>query len=79
MNEPTKTNGAPKTWGASSAEFYASLRDKPIQIVTLDGKIYKGMLVGVDTYDLTLRQANGAPMLLAKHAVKFIQADTPGA
>lgn len=74
MSEQTNTN-APRTWGASSAEFYAGLRDAPMQAVTLDGKAYKGVLLGVDTYDVTIKQANGAVILLAKHAIKYLQSD----
>jgi hypothetical protein len=72
-----KQSNAPRTWGVSSAEFYANLRDAPIQAVTLDGKLYKGTLVGVDLYDLVIKQTSGATILLAKHAVKFLQADAP--
>ena len=64
-----------KTWGVSAAEFYKGLRDQPIQVVTIDGKLYKGNLVGVDVYDLVIQQAAGATILLAKHAVKFVQAE----
>ena len=73
-----KTNSTtPRTWGVSAAEFYAGLRDAPIQVMTLDGKLYKGILIGVDVYDVVIKQANGATILLAKHAVKFVQADAP--
>jgi sRNA-binding regulator protein Hfq len=80
MSEPKangqKTNGAtPKTWGVTAAEYLAALRDKPIQVITLDGKAYRGTLVGVDTYDLIIKQPNGLAVLIAKHAVKIITAD----
>jgi sRNA-binding regulator protein Hfq len=76
MNGTNGTNKpAPKTWGISATEFYASLRDKPVQVVTLDGKLYKGALVGVDTYDLVIKQPNGLAILIAKHAVKLIGAE----
>ncbi len=64
-----------KTWGMTSADFYEALRDKPAQIVTLDGKIYKGQLVGVDQFDLILKQSHGAVLLIPKHAIKYVQAD----
>lgn len=76
MNE-TQDNARARTWGVSAAEFYANLRDKPVQVVTLDSKIYKGALIGVDVYDVVIKQANGATILLAKHAIKFLQADAP--
>lgn len=75
MNENDKP--APKTWGVSSAEFYTELRNKSTQIITLDSKIYKGVLRGVDLYDIVLEQSNGVTILLPKHAIKLIQADTP--
>ena len=69
---------APKTWGATSAEFYAALRDKAVQVIALDGKLYPGVLVGVDTYDLIVKQPNGATVLIAKHAVKLVTPDPNG-
>jgi len=77
METKNKGSAESKKWGMSAAEFYAGLRDKPVQIVTLDGKIYKGQLVGVDQYDLLLKQAKGIVILIAKHAIKFVQADVP--
>lgn len=66
-----------KMWGMTTAEFYAGLRDKPVQIVTMDGKLYKGLLVGVDQYDLLLKQTGGVTILIAKHSIKLVQADVP--
>ena len=71
-----KTPPISKTWGMTSAEFYAGLRDKPVQIVTMDGKVYKGQLVGVDQYDLILKQSNGMLVLMPKHAIKQVSLDT---
>lgn len=75
MNQKTNGGSAPKNWGVSAAEFYAALRDLPIQAATLDGKVYKGLLVGVDTYDVIIKQPNGLVVLIAKHAIKFVAAD----
>ena len=76
MNGTNGTNKpAPKTWGVSAAEFYAGLRGKSVQVITLDGKVYTGALVGVDTYDLVIKQPNGLAILIAKHAVKLIGAE----
>ena len=71
------TPSTPKTWGIASAEFYVGLRDRPAQIVTMDSKVYKGLIVGVDQYDLLLKQPSGATILIAKHAIKLVQADSP--
>lgn len=68
-------NGAvPKIWGITSAEFLGVLRGRDVQIITLDGKAYNGVLMGVDTYDVIIRQTNGNMVLIAKHAVKLITA-----
>lgn len=78
MSKPIKpiNNTTPsKTWGISTAVFLTALRDKPVQVFTLDGKMYKGMLVGVDTYDVIIKQPNGVAVLIAKHAIKIITAD----
>ncbi len=69
---------APKTWGTTSAEFYTVLCDKPVQVTTLDSRVYPGILVGVDTYDLLLHQSSGAVLLIAKHAVKLVTVDSNG-
>jgi hypothetical protein len=62
-------------WGLRTSEFYSTLRNKPIKITALDGKLYSGTLVGVDQYDLVIRQANGLTILFPKHAVKIVHAD----
>ena len=73
------SNGTPKPsayWGLSSHEFYRGLANKPVKITALDGKLYGGTLVGVDQYDLFLRQANGLTLLFPKHAIKYLHADS---
>lgn len=59
-------------WGLRAKEFYTALRDKPIQITALDGKIYRGVLVGHDQYDVFIRQPSGLTILFAKHSIKLI-------
>lgn len=59
-------------WGISSREFYDAAQNKPVRVTTLDGKIYTATLVGVDQYDLVLKQGDGALILMPKHAVKLI-------
>jgi sRNA-binding regulator protein Hfq len=62
----------PETWGVSTADFFFSLREKPIKVVTLDGKVYDGILLGVDKYDIIFKQPDGQLVLMPKHAVKYI-------
>lgn len=71
-------NGSPKPspyWGLGTHGFYRELANKPIKIAALDGKLYSGTLVGVDQYDLLIRQANGLTLLFPKHAIKYLHAD----
>lgn len=63
-------------WGVSAHEFYRTLADKPVKITALDGKLYAGTLIGVDQYDIVIRQANGLIILFPKHSVKYLHADS---
>ena len=67
---------SPPYWGLGANDFYRSLANKPIKLTALDGKLYSGTLVGIDQYDLLVRQANGLTILFAKHALKLVHADT---
>ena len=81
-SEPHSVFGSPKPspyWGLGANEFYRSLANKTIKITALDGKLYNGTLVGVDQYDLFVRQANGFTILFAKHGLKFVHADASNA
>ena len=62
----------PKTWGVLVSAVYAGLRDQAITITATDGKVYTMTLVGVDQYDLILRQKDGTLTVMPKHVIKFI-------
>lgn len=72
---PSSSKSSPY-WGLGANDFYRSLANKPIKLTALDGKLYSGTLVGIDQYDLFVRQTNGLTILFAKHALKFVHADT---
>jgi hypothetical protein len=77
-NAQPREERAPTRWGLQSAEFYLQLRDKPVLVGLLDGKLYKGTLVGVDTYDLIIRQATGSVVLISKGSLRYVTgADAP--
>ncbi len=59
-------------WGLRAKEFYHALRDKPVQITALDGKVYRGVLIGHDQYDVFIRQPSGLTILFTKHSIKLI-------
>ena len=59
-------------WGRRSAQFYHDLRDKEVSVAVTTGKIYRGVLIGVDAYNLIIRQASGLELLIHKGAVVYI-------
>ncbi len=73
QSQGRKAEGKSKSYfGLTSSAYYAALRERSVQIVTLDGKVYGGLLVGVDQYDIFIKQQSGAVVLIAKHAIKTV-------
>jgi sRNA-binding regulator protein Hfq len=66
-NEKAKRN-----WGQSQAKYLAALENRWVKIAFLDGKTLKGVLVGVDTYEIFIKPAKGPEVLISKGAVKYI-------
>jgi sRNA-binding regulator protein Hfq len=63
---------AKRNWGQSQAKYLAALQDRWVKVAFLDGKTLKGVLVGVDTYEIFIRPAKGPEVLISKGAVKYI-------
>lgn len=63
---------APYTHGVLSADFYARHVGKSVNVATTTGKIFKGILVGVDQYDVIIQQETGLELLLNKGNVVYI-------
>lgn len=61
-----------RNWGRSQAEYLAALEGRQVTVVFADGKALKGELIGVDTYELFVRQANGLEVMISKGAVKYL-------
>jgi sRNA-binding regulator protein Hfq len=59
-------------WGVSSREFFDAMQNKPVRVTSIDGKVYAATLIGLDLYDLILKQSDGALILMPKHAIKLI-------
>jgi len=59
-------------WGKKAAQFYAELRNQPVIVLTTCGERYAGTLIGVDVYDLIIRQLNGLEMLLSKGNIVYV-------
>ncbi len=74
-NEKDKSK---RNWGQSQAAYLAALEKKWIKIAFLDGKTLKGILTGVDTYELFVKPQRGPEVLVSKGAIKYIHPTTPG-
>jgi sRNA-binding regulator protein Hfq len=75
MNNEEKQEKAKKpkrNWGRSQAEYLAALEGKQVTVVFADGKALKGELVGVDTYEVFIKQANDLEVMISKGAIKYL-------
>ncbi|MFB0533884.1 MAG: hypothetical protein ACETWR_02765 [Anaerolineae bacterium] len=61
-----------RNWGRSQAEYLAALEGKQVTVVFADGKALKGELVGVDTYEVFIKQANDLEVMISKGAIKYL-------
>ena len=68
--------GKTQVWGTRSVEFFAGLEEQPVTVATVGGKRLKGTLIGVDVYDLIIRQASGLELLLPKGNVVYVHRST---
>ncbi len=63
---------AKKNWGQSQAVYMAALENKWVKVTFLDGKVLKGVLTGVDTYEIFIRPAKGPEVWISKGAIKYL-------
>ena len=63
---------AKQVFGRRSFEFFQELRDQQVRVATITGQRYAGILIGVDVYDLIIRQANGLEILFPKGNVVYV-------
>lgn len=66
------------TWGQSQAQYLADLKGKQVTVTFLDGKAMKGMLTGVSTYEIFIRQPSGLEVMVSKGAIKYLHPATAG-
>lgn len=69
MTEKTKVS---QVWGKRSAEYFAELENQPILVAVSSGKVFKGDLIGVDVYDIIIRQESGLELLIPKGNIIYI-------
>jgi sRNA-binding regulator protein Hfq len=70
------TSVAPKPaekWGTLATMFFGGHRDQAVTIHLQNGETLGGDLIGVDKYDLCVRRADGTAILVAKHAIAWIE------
>jgi sRNA-binding regulator protein Hfq len=71
-NEEKKVEKPKRNWGQNQANYLAALEGKQITVVFADGKALKGELVGVDTYELFIKQSKGLEVMISKGAIKYL-------
>ena len=71
-NDEQKQRKPKRNWGYNQAEYLAALEGRQVTVVFADGKALKGELIGVDTYELFIRQSNGLEVMISKGAVKYL-------
>jgi len=63
---------ASQIWGKRTADFFTELANKTIQVAVSNDKLFKGQLIGVDVYDIIIRQASGLELLIPKGNIVYI-------
>ena len=62
----------PRNWGQNQAEYLAALEDQWVKVGFIDGKSIKGVLTGVDTYDVFVKPVGGPEVMVGKAGLKYI-------
>jgi hypothetical protein len=70
-----KTKGI---WGRKAPQFYEALRDQAVIVHTVTGKSFSGTLIGVDVYDIVIKQASGLEILFPKGNLVFVHRKRTG-
>jgi small nuclear ribonucleoprotein (snRNP)-like protein len=61
-----------QVWGRRAAEFYEELEGQLVLVAVSNGKMFKGHLVGVDVYDIIIRQDSGLELLIPKGSIVYV-------
>lgn len=72
MAESKKPKKPASVWGRRAAAFYADLEGKDVTVAVVTGQRFRGTLIGVDTFDLLIRQHSGLELLLPKGNVVYV-------
>jgi small nuclear ribonucleoprotein (snRNP)-like protein len=67
-------NKAPGAWGVTGTRFIYRLKGQQVLVAVSTGKVFRGLLIGADPYNLILRQESGLEMLVGKGNVIYLHA-----
>jgi hypothetical protein len=62
-----------RMWGKRFPQFYAECKGQTVLVGMTTGVVFKGELVGVDTYDFILRLKSGTDVLLHRSNIVYVQ------
>ena len=68
----TEKSRAAQVWGKRAAVFYAEQENQSVLVAVSTGKVFKGNLIGVDVYDIVIRQKSGLELLIPKGNIVYI-------
>lgn len=61
-----------QVWGKRAAAFYEELENQLVLVAVSNGKMFKGYLVGVDVYDIIIRQESDLELLIPKGSIVYV-------
>ena len=68
----------PRGWGWSQQKFLDELRDEWIKVVFMDGKVIKGVLIGVDKFDIFIQPVNEPKVMISKGGIRYLHQTAEG-
>jgi sRNA-binding regulator protein Hfq len=65
---------APRKWGKEPQDLIHELREQLVIVSMVNGKAFKGTLIGANAYNLVIRQQNGLEMIVSKGNMIYMHA-----
>jgi small nuclear ribonucleoprotein (snRNP)-like protein len=69
MSNKTKASGV---WGETAPQFYKALKEEEVLVCTVGEKKLRGVLIGVDAYNIVIRQESGLKVMLNKGNIVYV-------
>jgi len=66
-----KGKRAPWHFGPGEQEFFTALKGQKVAVKLMTGELFEGVIIGVDTYHVTLLRGDGMRVVLYKHAIAY--------